>query len=76
MREETLKTVAGILGNGYTCFVNKQTEEVFSAENISLADSHEWSIPLSCFLDFKLYNSERFNVQNRIKINEFCLRID
>ena len=38
MREETLKTVAGILGNGYTCFVNKQTEEVFSAENISLAE--------------------------------------
>ena len=38
MREETLKTVAGILGNGYTCFVDKQTEEVFSAEDISLAE--------------------------------------
>jgi hypothetical protein len=38
MKKETFEAVAAILGNGYTCFVNKKTEEVFSAEDISLAE--------------------------------------
>ena len=38
MKKETFDAIACILGNGYTCFVNKKTEEVFSAEAISLAE--------------------------------------
>lgn len=36
MKRETLESVAGILGNGYKCYVNKSTEEVFSAADLNL----------------------------------------
>lgn len=38
MKKETLHAVAEILGNGYKCYVNKTTEEVYSAADISLED--------------------------------------
>ena len=38
MKKETLEAVAEILGNGYKCYVNKKTEEVHTADNVSLED--------------------------------------
>lgn len=38
MKKETLHAVAEILGNGYKCYVNKATEEVHSAAEVSLED--------------------------------------
>jgi len=38
LKEETLQKVAEILGNGYKCYVNKSTEEVLTAEKVSLED--------------------------------------
>ena len=50
MKKETLQAVADILGNGYKCYVNTTTEEVQTAENVSLEDqqSHNYKeyVPL------------------------------
>lgn len=35
MKKETLQTVATILGNGYKCFVNTTTEEVYEVEQFT-----------------------------------------
>lgn len=50
MKKETLHAVAEILGNGYKCYVNKATEEVRSAADISLedqkSDAYQEFVPL------------------------------
>ena len=68
MKKETLETVAGILGNGYTCFVNKKTEEVFSAEDISLAEQksseYESFVPLESKVVFGLMEEFTASVED------------
>ena len=38
LKQETLHAIADILGNGYKCYVNNSTQEVLTAENVSLED--------------------------------------
>ncbi|MGB0851009.1 MAG: hypothetical protein ACPGTP_07170 [Bacteroidia bacterium] len=38
LSKETLLAVAAILGNGYKCYANKNTGEVFASEDITLED--------------------------------------
>lgn len=56
MKKETLNAVADILGNGYKCYVNMATEEVFSAENIDVetrkSTKHQEFVPLEGTITF------------------------
>lgn len=68
MKKETFEAIAAIIGNGYTCFVNKKTEEVFSAEDISLAeqksDDYETFVPLESKLVFGMMQAYTASVED------------
>jgi len=65
MKIDTLQAIAHILGNGYKCFVNLETEEVFSAEDLPLAQQKSIKfksyVPLEGKLTFAMM--EEFTAQ-------------
>jgi len=48
MSPKTLEAIATILGNGYTCFVHREREEVFSAADLTLEEQK--SAEYKCFI--------------------------
>ncbi len=58
MKKETLTSIADILGNGYKCYLNTATEEVFAADQIDVETrngSHfKEYVPLDATLFFTL----------------------
>ncbi len=61
MNQETLNQIAGILGNGYKCFVDIKTEEVYEVEQFTseLKSSIEYKeyVPLEGPEFFKIMES-------------------
>ena len=74
MKEETLLEVAGILGNGYKCYVKLADESIHTVESISLAEkqSNEYKefVPLESVVTFGIMERYTASVSDFEKQSE------
>lgn len=61
VKEETQQAIAAIVGNGYKCYAHKTTEQVFTADDISLehqkSDTYAEYVPLDASFTFGFMQS-------------------